>query len=118
MSVSGDRRRRLVPVRCSTVRGEPDGVHLSVYEWEPRYQEWITGPALCGQSADQGALPDGTPVTCTGFAGSCEGYRDSYERALAGRPTAEQEEMARLREENAQLREENARLRGNSPTLG
>lgn len=83
-------RRHLVPVAVFTVEGVPDGIHLSVNEWVPRFEEWATGLALCGESAEQGALPVGTPATCQG----CEGYRDSYERALSGRPAAEQEESA------------------------
>lgn len=84
--------RRLAVVRCCTVTGEPDGTHLSVEEWSPRWGEWLTSMALCGQSAEQGALPGGTAISCT----ACEDFRDSYERALAGRPTAEQEELERL----------------------
>lgn len=85
-------QRRLAVVACCTVTGEPDGTHLSVEEWSPRWQEWLTSMALCGQSAEQGALPTDTVVTCTG----CEGRRDHYERALTGRPTAEQEQIASL----------------------
>jgi hypothetical protein len=86
-------------VACCTVTGEPDGTHLSVEEWFPRWDEWLTGIALCGQSAEQGTLPPDTPVTCQ----DCEGYRDTYERALAGRPTAEQEELAALRRKLARI---------------
>lgn len=85
-------QRRLAVVACCTVTGEPDGTHLTVEEWSPRWKEWLTGIALCGQSADQGALPAGTAVTCA----NCEGYRDHYERALASRPTAEQEALAAI----------------------
>jgi len=83
-------QRRLAVVACCTVTGEPDGTHLAVEEWSPRWQEWLTGMALCGQSADQGALPTGTAVTCA----SCEGHRDHYERALAGRLAADSERAA------------------------
>lgn len=86
------KHRRLAPVACCTVAGEPDGIHLSVEEWAPQFGEWITGMALCGQSAEQGALPPDTPVTCAG----CEGLRDRCERALAGRPTVELEQLARV----------------------
>ncbi|MFJ6215046.1 hypothetical protein ACIQGZ_17175 [Streptomyces sp. NPDC092296] len=65
------RPRRLVPVASAMAKGEPDGIHLSALEWVPRLGEYITGMALCGQSAEQGALPDDTPVTCQG----CEDYR-------------------------------------------
>jgi hypothetical protein len=84
-------------VACSTVTGEPDGIHLSVEEWNARWGEWLTSMALCGRSAEQGALPEGTAVTCAG----CEDRRDHYERILAGRPVAEQE---RLAEAEAKLR--------------
>lgn len=72
-------RRYLRPVRVTTISGEPDGVHLSVYEWLPGFEAWATGLALCGASAEQGALPEGTVVTCPG----CEAYRPKYERYLA-----------------------------------
>lgn len=96
---AADRRRRIVPVACRTLQGDPDGIHLAVEEWIPRADAWVTGPALCGRSAEQGALPADTPVTCTDHDGSCESYRDSYQRALDGRPTAQQEETDRLRDE-------------------
>lgn len=95
-------RPRLVAVTCTTRNGDPDGTHLSLEKWLPQWGEWATGPALCGQSADQGALPEGTPVTCTGFDGSCESYRDTYQRAIDGRPTAEQELITSLRDQVAQ----------------
>jgi len=72
-------RRYLRPVRVTTVSGEPDGVHLSLYEWLPTFEEWATGWALCGASADQGALPEGTEVTCA----SCLEWQPKYERMLA-----------------------------------
>ncbi|MEU1371989.1 hypothetical protein ABZ454_38770 [Streptomyces sp. NPDC005803] len=96
---SPDRSPRLVPVSCETPQGEPDGVHLSLMRWLPQIGEWVTGPALCGQSATQGALTDDTPVTCTGHAGSCEAYRDAYQRSIDGRPTAQQEQIDALRAE-------------------
>ncbi|MFD0032566.1 hypothetical protein ACFVJK_30715 [Streptomyces sp. NPDC127172] len=103
MTAPEGRRRRIVPVACQTVRGEPDGIHLAVEEWLPRYEGWVTGPALCGQSAKQGALSADTAITCTGADGSCESYRDSYQRALDGRPTAQQELITSLRDEVARL---------------
>lgn len=96
-------KRRLVPVACTTVEGAPDGVHLAKEEWEPRIEMWVTGPALCGRSARQGALPADTPITCTTGDGCCESYRDSYQRAFDGRPTAAQELIDSLRAQNAQL---------------
>ncbi|MDX3298573.1 hypothetical protein PV569_33470 [Streptomyces scabiei] len=98
-----DRKPRLVPVACTTVDGAPDGIHLSVEKWLPEFGERVTGQALCGRSAEQGALPADTPITCTDHVGSCESYRDSYERALDGRPTAQEEEMGRLRAEVGRL---------------
>jgi hypothetical protein len=96
-----EHRRRIVPVACRTISGEPDGIHLSLEQWLPQWEEWATGAALCGQSAEQGALPADTPITCTGYDGSCESYRDSYQRAIDGRPTAEQELIDSLRAEVA-----------------
>jgi hypothetical protein len=90
--VTETKPRRLAVVECRTVMGQPDGIHLSVEEWEPKFSEWVTSLALCGQSAEQGALDPTTPVTCR----ACEGHRDHYERALSGRPTVEQEQLAKL----------------------
>ncbi|WP_333745484.1 hypothetical protein [Streptomyces sp. IBSBF 2950] len=98
-----DPKPRLVPVACTTVDGAPDGIHLSVEKWLPEFGERVTGQALCGRSAEQGALPADTPITCTGHEGSCESYRDSYDRALGGRPTAAQEELDRVRAERDRL---------------
>lgn len=95
------KKTRLAVVACCTVTGEPDGIHLSVEEWEPRWGEWLTGLALCGQSAEQGALDPNTLVTCL----NCQGYRDGYERALTGRPSVEQEELASLRHKLARIEE-------------
>lgn len=92
-------KRGLVPVARLNLDTEPDLVHLSVLKWIPACEAWATGMTLCGRSASQGALPDGTLVTCQ----DCEGYRDSYERALSGRPTAEQEEIAELKAQLADM---------------
>jgi len=72
------KRRYLVPVARLQLPGEPDLVHLSLYEWLPRWEEWATGLALCGASAEQGALPDGTAVTCP----DCQRYRPKYQATL------------------------------------
>jgi len=72
-------RRYLVPVESLQLPDEAHLVHLSVYEWEPRWEHWVTGLALCGTSAGQGALPEGTAVTCP----DCEAYRPKYDRMLA-----------------------------------
>lgn len=94
------RHRRLAPVACVTVWDVPDGVHLSVEEWVPKLGEWVTGLALCGQSAEQGALPPDSVITCR----DCKDYRAPYERALHGRPVAEQEHLAEARAAVARVR--------------
>lgn len=71
-------RRYLVPVARLDLPGQPDVVHLSVYEWLDGFQEWATGIALCGYSTTQGALPDGTEVTCD----NCLNYKPTYEVAF------------------------------------
>lgn len=71
-------RRYLVPVARLQLPGEPDYVHLSLYEWEPRSQLWLTGLAVCGRSTEQGALPEGTEVTCP----NCPLYEDTYRAVL------------------------------------
>lgn len=72
-------RRYLVPVARLQLPDQPALVHLSVYEWLPQWDHWATGLALCGYSTEQGALPEGTAVTCP----ECEAYRPQYERYLA-----------------------------------
>ena len=72
-------RRYLRPVRATIISDNPDGVHLAVYEWLPMFQEWATGPGICGESTMQGPLPEGTEVTCS----SCLAYQPKYERMLA-----------------------------------
>ena len=71
-------RRYLVPVAHLQLPDEPVLVHLSLYEWLPQWEEWATRWALCARSAEQGALPEGTEVTCAG----CEAYRPTYQAAL------------------------------------
>lgn len=78
-------RRYLVPVARLPLSGQPDVVHLSVYGWLDGFEAWATGPALCGYSTAQGALPEGTVVTCE----SCLGFKASYEAAFE-RPAAKQ----------------------------
>ena len=41
-------RRYLRPVARIELPGEPDVVHLSLYEWNERAGMWLTGMALCG----------------------------------------------------------------------
>jgi len=71
--------RYLVPVAAMPIDAEPDAVHLAVYEWLPTFEAWATGMSLCGASMRQGALPEGTLVTCP----ACRGWRVKYERYLA-----------------------------------
>jgi len=71
-------RRYLVPVGRLLLPDEPDLVHLSLYEWFERWGDWATGLALCGRSTEQGALSDGTTVTCP----SCLAYEPKYQAAL------------------------------------
>lgn len=71
-------RRYLVPVARLQLPDEPDLVHLSLYEWLPKWEEWATGWALCGTSAEQGALPKGTEVTCP----DCQRYAPKYQATL------------------------------------
>ncbi|MGW7288971.1 hypothetical protein ACWGH4_26205 [Streptomyces sp. NPDC054847] len=70
--------RYIVPVAHLQLPDEPDLVHLSLYEWLPRWEEWATGLALCGRSTEQGALPEGTEATCS----YCEAYRPRYQAVL------------------------------------
>ena len=72
-------RRYLVPVNRLNLDGEPDDTHWSVFQWLESFQAWATGPAICGYSTSQGALPDGTAVTCP----QCQERRPDYERMLA-----------------------------------
>jgi hypothetical protein len=72
-------RRYLVPVARLELPGEPDLVHLSLYEWLPQFEAWATGLGLCGTSTRQGALPSGTKVTCPG----CLRWQPVYEQILA-----------------------------------
>lgn len=72
-------RRYLRPVRATIISDDPDGVHLAVYEWVPAFEEWATGPGICGESMRQGPLPDGTVVTCP----RCLEWKPKYDRYLA-----------------------------------
>lgn len=72
-------RRYLVPIGRLRLPSEPDVVHLTVYRWVPRVQEWFTGLALCGHSTEGEPLPAGTEVTCSG----CREKKEDYERYLA-----------------------------------
>ncbi|MGW0948493.1 helix-turn-helix transcriptional regulator [Streptomyces sp. NPDC002623] len=92
-------RRYLRPVARIQLPNEPDLVHLSIYQWLAKWEEWATTFALCGASAEQGALPEDTEVTCP----SCLAYRPTYEAALE-REVAKREPMPQT-ELNEQVRE-------------
>jgi hypothetical protein len=96
-------RRYLRPVRSY----QPGEVHLAKYEWLPMFDEWATGPGLCGESMRQGPLPEGTEVTCA----ACLEWKPKYERMLAPgyRPEDDDPEVLRRRLEEA--REEARKLR-------
>jgi hypothetical protein len=71
-------RRYLRPVRATVISDDPAAVHLAVYSWLEMFDAWATGPGLCGESMQQGPLPEGTAVTCA----SCLEYQPKYERYL------------------------------------
>lgn len=105
--VAEDRERRyLVPVARLNLAGQPDLIHLSVYQWLPAFQAWATGMAICGYSVQQGALPKAT-VTCP----DCVAYRPRYERMLAPGYRAEDDDPDVLRKRLADVEEERDRLR-------
>lgn len=100
-------RRYLVPVQATIISDDPDGVHLAVYEWLPTFEDWATGPGICGESMRQGALPDGTAVTCAG----CLKRQPAYERILAPGYRPEDDDPEALRHRLQQAEEEKERLR-------
>ena len=102
-----DRERRyLVPVARLNLAGQPELIHLSVYQWLPAFQAWATGMAICGYSAQQGALPKAT-VTCP----ECLQYRPRYERMLTPGYRPEDDDPDVLRKRLADVEEERDRLR-------
>ena len=92
--------RYLRPVAAMPISEDPNGVHLAVYEWMPRVEAWATGPGLCGESMKQGALPEGTVVTCA----RCLEWQHKYERYLdpGYRPEDDDAEVLRRRAETAE----------------
>lgn len=90
-------RRYLVPVARLELPGEPDLVHLSLYEWLPQFEAWATGLGLCGTSTKQGALAASTGVTCPG----CLRWKPTYEQILANDAAAAEEasQQRRARDE-------------------
>ena len=99
-------RRYLRPVRATVISDDPDGVHLAVYSWLPRLDEWATGPGLCGESVQQDALPVGTVVTCP----SREAYRSKYERYLAPGYNPEDDDPEALRAKLKRIRADIGRM--------
>lgn len=73
-------RRYLKPVPRLQLPDQPEDVHLALYGWEPRFEEWTAyGTAICGRSTEQGDLPMDAEVTCL----SCLRRRPQYESVLA-----------------------------------
>ncbi|MFE6474539.1 hypothetical protein [Streptomyces rochei] len=70
----------LVPVAHLELADEPEYVHLSLYSWNERTDAWLTQTGICGRSTTQGALPEGTEVTCPG----CLKWRPAYDQTVAG----------------------------------
>ncbi|MFD8777572.1 hypothetical protein [Streptomyces sp. NPDC059916] len=104
-------RRYLVPVSRLDRAGQPDVVvHLAVYEWLSMYQEWVTGPALCGYSAQQGPLEAGTVATCQ----ACLEWKPRYERMLAPGYRPEDDDPEVLRRRLGEAENERDRLRAES----
>lgn len=92
--------RYLRPVARLELPDQPNEVHLAIISWNTILEDWVHGLALCGYSTTQGALPEGTAVTCKG----CLGYRDWYERTLApgNQPAADDPEALRARAATAE----------------
>jgi hypothetical protein len=100
-------RRYLRPVAATIISDDPDGVHLAVYSWLPMFDEWATGPGLCGESMRQGALPEGTQATCP----RCLEWQPKYERMLAPGYRPEDDDPEILRQRLAEAREETRKVR-------
>ncbi|MGW1814221.1 hypothetical protein ACWCQM_11745 [Streptomyces sp. NPDC002125] len=105
-TVEDRERRYLVPVARLNLAGQPDLIHLSVYQWLPAFQARATGMAICGYSTQQGALPK-AKVTCP----ECLAYRPRYERMLAPgyRPEDDDPDVLRKRAERAERQVEQAK---------
>ena len=105
--IAEDRTRRyLVPVARLNLAGEPDVIHLSVYQWLPEFQGWGTRAAICGRSIQPGPLLKAT-VTCP----ECLAYRPRYERMLAPgyRPEDDDPDVLRKRLQAAEDERDRAR---------
>jgi hypothetical protein len=94
-------------VAATIISDDPDGVHLAVYSWLPMFDEWATGPGLCGESMRQGALPEGTEVTCP----RCLEWQPKYERMLAPGYRPEEDDADVLRQRLEESQEETRKLR-------
>lgn len=93
-------RRYLRAVQATIISDYPDGVHLAVYSWLPMFEEWATGPGICGESMRQGPLPGGTTVTCY----DCLKWQPRYERMLTPgyNPADDDPEVLRRRADTAE----------------
>jgi hypothetical protein len=100
-------RRYLRPVRATLISDDPDGVHLAVYSWLEMFEAWVTGPGICGESMQQGPLPEGAAVTCA----SCLEYQPKYERYLAPGYQPGDDDPEILRREIGRLKAEVAAAR-------
>lgn len=100
-------RRYLRPVRATPLSDAPAGVHLAVYSWLEKADAWATGPGICGESTEQGALPEDAVVTCAG----CLDRQEDYERYLAPgyQPGDDDPKALRARAEAAECEVKQAR---------
>ncbi|MEU6979643.1 hypothetical protein [Streptomyces sp. NPDC046371] len=73
------RRRYLVAAGHLELPDEPAEVHLALYTWVERLEDWLVGQALCGRSVEGVPQFGGAGATCAG----CASYLPTYEQALA-----------------------------------
>ncbi|MCW7991288.1 hypothetical protein XF35_40335 [Streptomyces platensis subsp. clarensis] len=78
------RRRYLVAAGHLQLPAEPEAVHLALYSWQDRLEDWVVGQGLCGRSVDSVPLFGGAAASC----GSCLSYLPAYEEALRREVTA------------------------------
>lgn len=95
-------RRYLRPVQADILSDNPGNVHLAVYSWLEMFDAWATGPGICGESMQQGPLPEGTAVTCQ----ACEAWRPKYERMLAPGYNKDDDDPEVLRAKLKRIRDE------------
>ena len=72
------RRRYLIAVGSLFPRAEPQEVHLALYSFHERIDDWLVGQALCGISVASVPLGGGAVSECPG----CAEYLPTYEQAL------------------------------------